>query len=132
MVALVLPFTDVWACVTEELTKNIKVTAKNSVASFFIVLNFIGLRNQFCESYQLSRSKSSSVIKFQPSLFLYYLVHRNILFRMKATILTIGDELLIGQVIDTNSSWIAQQLSTIGMDVYRRISVGDNEQDIID
>jgi nicotinamide-nucleotide amidase len=51
---------------------------------------------------------------------------------MNATIITIGDELLIGQVIDTNSAWMAQQLNTIGIKVIRRIAVGDNKADIID
>jgi nicotinamide-nucleotide amidase len=44
---------------------------------------------------------------------------------IKATIVTIGDELLIGQVIDTNSAWIAQELNKIGIWVKRRVSVGD-------
>jgi nicotinamide-nucleotide amidase len=50
---------------------------------------------------------------------------------MKAIIITIGDELLIGQVVDTNSAWIAQQLNSIGIDVYRRIAVGDVHEDIL-
>jgi nicotinamide-nucleotide amidase len=57
------------------------------------------------------------------------------LFRLKQTfcsIITIGDELLIGQTIDTNSAWIAQQLNPIGIPVKRRIAVGDNKQEIID
>ncbi|HYJ64858.1 MAG TPA: molybdopterin-binding protein, partial [Parafilimonas sp.] len=44
---------------------------------------------------------------------------------IKASIITIGDELLIGQVIDTNSAWIAQQLNKIGMWVHKRVAVGD-------
>jgi nicotinamide-nucleotide amidase len=47
-----------------------------------------------------------------------------------ATIITIGDELLIGQVIDTNSAWIAQQLNEVGISVRERISVGDVWRDI--
>ncbi|TKK70836.1 competence/damage-inducible protein A [Ilyomonas limi] len=42
-----------------------------------------------------------------------------------AAILTIGDELLIGQVIDTNSAWIAQELNKSGIWVARRTAVGD-------
>lgn len=42
-----------------------------------------------------------------------------------ASIITIGDELLIGQVVDTNSAWLAQQLNSIGIAVKHRISVGD-------
>jgi len=45
---------------------------------------------------------------------------------IKASIITIGDELLIGQVIDTNSAWVAQQLNSIGIPVSRRVAVGDN------
>jgi len=43
----------------------------------------------------------------------------------QASIITIGDELLIGQVIDTNSSWMAQQLNKAGISVVRRVAVGD-------
>lgn len=42
-----------------------------------------------------------------------------------AAIITIGDELLIGQVIDTNSAWIAQELNKIGIWLKRRVAVGD-------
>ncbi len=44
---------------------------------------------------------------------------------MQVSILTIGDEILIGQVVDTNSAWMGQQLNLIGMQVGRIISVGD-------
>lgn len=44
----------------------------------------------------------------------------------KAIIITIGDELLIGQIIDTNSAWIAQQLNLIGIPVIQRIAIADN------
>ncbi len=47
-----------------------------------------------------------------------------------ASIITIGDELLIGQVIDTNSAWIAQQLNKIGIAIKKRISVGDDAGEI--
>lgn len=42
-----------------------------------------------------------------------------------ASIITIGDELLIGQIIDTNSAWIAQELNKLGITMHRRIAVGD-------
>ena len=51
---------------------------------------------------------------------------------INATIITIGDELLIGQVIDTNSAYIAQALNKIGISVKNRIAVGDSKQDIVD
>lgn len=47
-----------------------------------------------------------------------------------ASVITIGDELLIGQVIDTNSAWIAQQLNRAGIAVKNRISVGDDPDEI--
>ena len=43
----------------------------------------------------------------------------------QASIITIGDELLIGQVIDTNSAWMAQELNKAGIRVMRRVAVGD-------
>lgn len=51
---------------------------------------------------------------------------------VKTSIITIGDELLIGQVIDTNSTWMAQELNKLGVSVYKRIAIGDIENDIID
>jgi nicotinamide-nucleotide amidase len=50
--------------------------------------------------------------------------------QIQATIITIGDELLIGQVIDTNSAFIAQKLNAIGVRVQQRIAVGDDELSI--
>jgi len=47
-------------------------------------------------------------------------------------IITIGDELLIGQVIDTNSPWMAHELNLIGFDVRYKTTVGDDESDILD
>ena len=47
-----------------------------------------------------------------------------------ASIITIGDELLIGQVIDTNSAWISQELNKVGIWVKRRVAVGDVREDI--
>lgn len=49
---------------------------------------------------------------------------------MKASILTIGDELLIGQVINTNASWIAEQLTHIGVHVVRHVTCSDDDMDI--
>ena len=51
---------------------------------------------------------------------------------IKASIITIGDELLIGQVIDTNSAYIAQSLNKIGVTVNNRIAVGDDKNAILD
>jgi nicotinamide-nucleotide amidase len=50
---------------------------------------------------------------------------------MLAEIITIGDELLIGQVIDTNSGFIAKALNKIGISVYQITSVQDNQSHIV-
>ena len=49
---------------------------------------------------------------------------------INASIITIGDELLIGQTIDTNSAWMAEELNKIGVWVKRRVAVGDVWDDI--
>ena len=46
---------------------------------------------------------------------------------INASIITIGDEILIGQITDTNSSYISRQLNRIGIWVQRRVSVGDSK-----
>lgn len=51
---------------------------------------------------------------------------------IKASIITIGDELLIGQVIDTNSAYIAQSLNKIGVIINNRIAVGDDKNAILE
>jgi nicotinamide-nucleotide amidase len=50
---------------------------------------------------------------------------------MKAAILTIGDELLIGQTIDTNSAWMGAELSKAGFDVFKMTSIHDRREDIL-
>lgn len=47
------------------------------------------------------------------------------------SIITIGDELLIGQVIDTNSAWMAQELNKEGFNVIRRVAIADDKQSIL-
>jgi nicotinamide-nucleotide amidase len=50
---------------------------------------------------------------------------------MKATIVTVGDEILIGQIVDTNSSFIAKSLDKIGIGVYEMLSITDDKQHIL-
>jgi nicotinamide-nucleotide amidase len=58
-------------------------------------------------------------------------LHKNKEINMVTTsIITIGDELLIGQVIDTNSAWMAQELNKAGITVKRRVAVGDSWDEI--
>lgn len=49
---------------------------------------------------------------------------------MRAGLITVGDEILIGQIVDTNSSWIASHLAEIGVGVVAKLSVGDILADI--
>ena len=51
---------------------------------------------------------------------------------MFAEIITIGDELLIGQVVDTNSAWMGQELNKIGIEVLRIVSIRDREDEILE
>ena len=48
-----------------------------------------------------------------------------------AEILTIGDEILYGQIVDTNSQWMGAHLSDAGIKVIHKTTVGDIEQDIL-
>ncbi|WP_281637622.1 competence/damage-inducible protein A [Flavobacterium marginilacus] len=51
---------------------------------------------------------------------------------MKAAIVTIGDEILIGQIVDTNSGFIAKSLDRIGVEVREMLSVSDSREHILD
>lgn len=51
---------------------------------------------------------------------------------MRAEIISIGTELLLGEIVDTNAAWLAQQLAAAGVDVYFRTTVGDNVGRIAD
>ncbi|MDR0754799.1 MAG: competence/damage-inducible protein A [Prevotellaceae bacterium] len=51
---------------------------------------------------------------------------------MNAEIITVGDEILIGQIVDTNSAYIAEQLNLIGVGIYQKTSISDNREHIIE
>ena len=51
---------------------------------------------------------------------------------MKAAIITIGDEILIGQIVDTNSAFIAKSLDRIGVEIHEMISISDDKKHILD
>jgi nicotinamide-nucleotide amidase len=51
---------------------------------------------------------------------------------MKAAIVTIGDEILIGQIVDTNSAYIAKALDKIGIETHEMLSISDDKQHILD
>jgi len=54
------------------------------------------------------------------------------LHRSKAVIITIGDEILYGQTLDTNSHWISQRLDEIGIKTLKKVTIGDQESEILD
>jgi nicotinamide-nucleotide amidase len=49
---------------------------------------------------------------------------------MKATVITIGDELLIGQIVNTNAAWIGEELTRLGISVTRMVTVSDDSHEI--
>lgn len=51
--------------------------------------------------------------------------------QVTAELLTIGDEILYGQIVDTNSQWMSVELTNIGVRIVRKTSVADNEQEIL-
>ena len=51
---------------------------------------------------------------------------------MRAAVVSVGTELLLGQILDTNARWISEELAAIGVDVLRRYTVGDNLDRIVD
>jgi nicotinamide-nucleotide amidase len=50
---------------------------------------------------------------------------------MRCEVLAVGTELLLGQVVDTNSAWIGEQLAAAGIDSYYQVKVGDNQSRIV-
>ena len=51
---------------------------------------------------------------------------------MRCSVVAVGTELLLGQIVDTNSSWIGEQLAANGIDSLLQVKVGDNHQRIVD
>ncbi|MFY7730464.1 MAG: molybdopterin-binding protein, partial [Flavobacterium sp.] len=50
---------------------------------------------------------------------------------MKAAVVTVGDEILIGQIVDTNSAYIAKALDRIGIGVFEMFSISDDRHHIL-
>ncbi len=50
---------------------------------------------------------------------------------MTVEIVSVGTELLLGQIVDTNSAWLSSRLASIGVHLYRRTTVGDNLQRLV-
>ena len=51
---------------------------------------------------------------------------------MRCDVLAVGTELLLGQIVDTNSSWIGEQLAAAGIDSYLHVQVGDNQARMVE
>jgi len=51
---------------------------------------------------------------------------------VRCDVLAVGTELLLGQIVDTNSAWIGEQLAEAGIETYRHVRVGDNEGRIVE
>lgn len=51
---------------------------------------------------------------------------------MQAEVISIGTELLLGAIVDTNAAYVSQRLAEVGIDLYHRVTVGDNEGRIAD
>ena len=69
------------------------------------------------------------MIKNGDSLFYFY---KNYFLQMTATIVTIGDEILIGQIVDTNAGFIAKALDKIGIQTTEMLSISDDKKHILD
>ena len=51
---------------------------------------------------------------------------------MKAEIITVGTEILLGDILNTNTHYLSNELANMGVDVYYQITVGDNEKRLLD
>lgn len=50
---------------------------------------------------------------------------------MKAEIITVGTEILLGDILNTNTHYLSNELANMGVDVYYQITVGDNENRLL-
>ncbi len=50
---------------------------------------------------------------------------------MRCEVVAVGTELLLGQIVDTNSAWIGEQLAAAGIDSHFQVKVGDNQGRIV-
>jgi nicotinamide-nucleotide amidase len=67
----------------------------------------------------------------QPIILRYFTENKFMTRIISAELLTIGDEILYGQIVDTNSQWMSAELSNAGIKVIRKTSVGDQENEIL-
>jgi len=64
-------------------------------------------------------------------VFTPHLLKHTLVKKILAELLTIGDEILYGQIVDTNSQWMSVELDKIGVKVIRKTTVGDAEEEIL-
>ncbi|MBW7935783.1 MAG: hypothetical protein H3C71_01120, partial [Flavobacteriales bacterium] len=63
---------------------------------------------------------------FYRVIILNPVIFTEIFFKMKAILLSIGDEILIGQIVNTNTVWLATQLNLLGIDVAEMLTIADD------
>ena len=104
--------------VPQKLLRNLAMTGSGCHSKSFFKL----LKKQLKKGFSLPSLTQKSLI--QKSKILKY--------NLKATIVTIGDEILIGQITDTNSGFIASALDKIGIEICEIISISDNKSHILE
>src|SRR5829696_7629496 len=85
----------------------------------------------WAERLVIARTKVTKKTTLFILLYIAIKLRLSIMTEVNASIITIGDELLIGQTIDTNSAFIAQELNKIGIWVKRRVAIADDKQAIL-
>src|SRR5829696_1771083 len=85
----------------------------------------------WAERLVIARTKVTKKTTLFILLYIALKLRLSIMNEINASIITIGDELLIGQTIDTNSAFIAQELNKIGVWVKRRVAIADDKEAIL-
>ena len=71
------------------------------------------------------------VVSYFAKPYFYRTPNNNPVKKILAELLTIGDEILYGQIVDTNSQWMSVELDKVGIKVIRKTTVGDVEEEIL-
>jgi len=71
------------------------------------------------------------VVPYFAKPYFYQTPNYNLVKKILAELLTIGDEILYGQIVDTNSQWMSIELDKVGIKVIRKTTVGDVEEEIL-
>src|SRR5829696_7540305 len=85
----------------------------------------------WAERLVIARTKVTKKTTLFILLYIAIKLRLSAMTEVNASIITIGDELLIGQTIDTNSAFIAQACNKIGIWIKRRVAIGDIKDEIL-